>query len=102
MKRLLLATSILLGVLVGGGAFAGLPPDEIKVLAQKDIELLSDAGIVDAYTDVLVEMEAGKAFHATSGFTPKEYMRYKELLKYKLLLRFEIYRRKMELPPEVN
>ncbi len=102
MKMFLLAAGILLGVFAGGNAFAAFPTDEIHVLAQKDIALLADDKIMDAYIDVLVEMEAVKAFHATSGFTPKEYARYKELLKYRLLLRFEIQHRKLELPPEVN
>ena len=102
MKGFLLAAGILFGAVAGGAAFAASPADEIQVLEQKDIALLSDDKLTDAFINVRVEMDAIKTFHATSGFTPKDYGRYKELLKYRLLLRFEIHRRKLELPPEIN
>ncbi|MBF0122464.1 MAG: hypothetical protein HQL21_03510 [Candidatus Omnitrophica bacterium] len=102
MKKCVVVAGILWGILLGGSSFAAFPTDEIQILEQKDITVLSDDKLIDAYIDVMVEMEASKAFHATSGFKPKEYVRYKELLKYRMLLRFEIYRRKLELPPEAN
>ena len=76
--------------------------DGIQVLEQKEITALTDENLMDVYIDVLVEMEASKTFHSTSGFTPKEYKKYKALLNYRLLLLFEIQRRKLELPPAVN
>ncbi|MBF0569281.1 MAG: hypothetical protein HQL18_00695 [Candidatus Omnitrophica bacterium] len=78
------------------------PSDELQILEQKDISALTDEKLIDSYIDVLVEMDAVKTFHATSGFMPKEYQAYKGLLKYHLLLLFEIHRRKLELPPTVN
>lgn len=102
MKKIVLIMIVLAGLLSGNNGWAAFSNDDIKVLTQKEIALLSDDRLVDAYMDVLVEMEAGKTFHTTSGFKPREYARYKEILKYRLLLRFEIHRRKLEVPPEFN
>ena len=71
---------------------------EITVLEKKDIVKLADDKLVDAYEDLLVELEASKAFHYTSGFVPKEYKAYKDLLKYRMLLLMEIHSRNIELP----
>jgi hypothetical protein len=76
--------------------------DEIQILDPKDIALLDDQKLVDAYIDAVVEIDATKTFHSTSGFTPKEFKKYKSLLKYRLQLFFEIHRRKMEIPAEVK
>lgn len=76
--------------------------DEVQVLEAKDIAALDDQKIVDAYIDVLVELEASRVFHSTSGFTPKEYRKYKNLLKYRMQLLLEIHRRKIEIPPEIK
>jgi hypothetical protein len=76
--------------------------DEIQVLEAKDILLLDDQKLVEAYIDAIVEIDATKTFHSTSGFTPKEFKAYKGLLKYRLHLLFEIHRRKMEIPAEVK
>lgn len=104
MKRLsvITALAILIGSFSGGYAVAAFPSDDVVVLEQKDIVLLTDEQLIDTYINVLAEMETSKAFHATSGFTPKEYKKYKDLVKYRLKLVFEIHRRKLELPPEVN
>ena len=100
-----LSAIILAGLIAafsGGPALAGFPTDEVTVLEPKDISLLTDDKLIDTYIDVLAEMDASKAFHATSGFTPKEYKKYRDLVKYRLRLIFEIHRRKLEIPPEVN
>jgi hypothetical protein len=76
--------------------------DEVKVLDAKDVAALDDQKLLDAYMDVLVELEASKTFHATSGFSPKEYKKYKVLLKYRMLLAVEIHRRKLEVSPVLN
>jgi hypothetical protein len=76
--------------------------EEIKILETKDIVLLDDQKLVDAYIDAVVEIDATKTFHSTSGFTPKEFKKYKSLLKYRLQLLFEVHRRKMEIPAEVK
>ena len=86
-------------------AFVGDPadkPEEIQILEVKDIALLDEQKLTDAYMDALVEIEAIKAFHSTSGFTPKEFKKYKSLLKYRLQLLFEIHRRKVEIPSEIK
>ena len=72
---------------------------EIPILKKAEIANLTDDGLIDAYINVVVEFEAAKAFHYTSGFSPKEYAQYKELIKYKILLRQEIQKRKLDLPP---
>lgn len=77
-------------------------PDDVQILEAKDIALLSDDKLTDAYMDVLVELEASRVFHATSGFTPKEYKRYKSLLKYRMQLLVETHRRKLEVPTEAK
>ena len=71
---------------------------ELAILEKKDIAKLTDEQLVDAYMDLLVELEASKAFHYTSGFVPKEYKAYKDLLKYRMLLMMEIHSRNIELP----
>ena len=84
---------------VGDGAEKA---DEIKVLEAKDILVLDDQKLIDAYIDAVVEIDATRTFHATSGFTPRELKKFKGLLKYRLQLLFEIHRRKMEIPAEVK
>ena len=86
-------------------SFVGDPvdkSDDIQVLDPKDILQLDDQKLVDAYIDAVVEIEATKTFHSTSGFTPKEFKKYKSLLKYRMQLLFEVHRRKMEIPAEVK
>jgi len=83
-------------------ASAAFPSDEMKVLDKKGIAALTDEQLTDNYVDVIVELEAVKTFHTTSGFTPNEYNNYKNLLKYRLLLLIEIHKRKLELPPSVE
>jgi len=76
--------------------------DEIKILESKEIILLDDQKLVDAYIDAVVEIDAARTFHSTSGFTPKQFKQFKGLLKYRLQLLFEANRRKMEIPAEVK
>ena len=83
-------------------ALTSFPSDDIVVLEAKDIALLTDEKLVDDYIDILSEIEATRAFHATSGFTLKEYAKYKDIVKYRLRLLFEISRRKIEIPAEVK
>ncbi|NTV29261.1 MAG: hypothetical protein HGA80_04185 [Candidatus Omnitrophica bacterium] len=86
----------------GGYSLAAFPADEVMILEQNEIVALPDDKLIDTYIDVLAEMEASKTFHATSGFTPKEYKKYKDLVRYRLKLMFELHRRKLELPPSIN
>lgn len=87
------------------GAFLGevqAPSDEVEVLAPKDILLLDDQKITDAYIDTLVEIDAVKVAHSSSSFLPKEFKRYKRLLKYRMQLLLEIHRRKIDIPAEIK
>ena len=72
--------------------------DDIEILEQKDLIKLADPQLIDAFIDVIVEMEASKTFHTTSGFTPKEYTAFKNLLRYRILLLQEIHKRGLEVP----
>ena len=83
-------------------ALTSFPSEDIKVLDTKAIALLSDDKLVSNYIDILAEIEAARAFHATSGFTLQEYNKYKDIVKYRLGLLFEINRRKLEIPAAVN
>ena len=76
--------------------------EEVTPLAKKQIDALTDDQLLDSYVNTLVDMDAVKMFHSTSGFTPKEYQNYKDLLKNRLLLLFEIHKRKLGLPPSVE
>jgi len=76
---------------------AEFPPD-IIVLEKPAIVRLTDDQLIDTYENTLVEIEASRSFHATSGFSPKEYKDFKALLKFRLLLLVEIHSRNLELP----
>lgn len=94
MKRIIAA--VILCLFMIPKVMAYMP--EMVILEKKDIAKLSDEQLVDTYMDLLVEVEASKAFHYTSGFVPKEYKAYKDLLKYRMLLIMEIHTRNIELP----
>ena len=72
---------------------------EVKILDKKDIALLTDDKLVDTYMDTLVEIEESRSFHATSGFSPRDYKTFKDLLKFRMLLTMEIHNRNLEIPP---
>ena len=76
---------------------AGFEP-EIKIIDKKEIALLVDDKLMDVYMDTLVEIEASRAFHATSGFSTKDYKTFKDLLKFRMLLVLEIHKRNLEIP----
>ena len=76
--------------------------DEIQILEAGDMAALSDQKLLDVYMDAAVEIEASKAFHSTSGFSPKQYKQYKALLKYRLRLLMELQHRKLDVPPVTN
>ena len=76
--------------------------EDIQILDSKAIALLDDEALLEAYINAIVEIDATKTFHSTSGFAPKEFKKYKNLLKYRLQLLFEIHRRKMEMPAEIK
>jgi hypothetical protein len=100
MKRTILMITILLSAFFftsSHPAFAAM--SEITILNKTDIAKLSDAQLLDTYVDILVELEASKSFHVTSGFTPKSYNEYKDLIRYRINLLMEIHKRGLETPP---
>ncbi len=95
--------SLVVQALVTGFCLCAFNPawaymDDVEILEQKDIAKLSDPKLVDTYIDIIVEMEASKTFHTTSGFTPKEYTAYKNLLRYRIQLLMEAHKRGIEVP----
>ena len=73
-------------------------PSDVVILDKSGISRLTDDQLIDAYENTLVEIDASRAFHATSGFSPKEYKDFKVLLKFRLLLLVEIHSRNLEIP----
>ena len=73
-------------------------PSDVVVLDKASIVKLTDDQLIDTYENTLVEIDASRSFHTTSGFSPKEYKDYKNLLKFRLLLLVEIHSRNLELP----
>ena len=73
-------------------------PSDVIILDKGSITKLTDDQLIDTYENTLVEIQADTSFHATSGFSPKEYKDYKALLKFRLLLLVEIHSRNLELP----
>ncbi len=99
MKKLLLAVALL--TVLTPSAFAAFASN-VVVLDKADVVKLSDEKLVDVYTDVVVELEAIRTFHATSGFSPKQYDEFRELLKYRLKLLMEIHARNIEIPQQME
>ena len=73
-------------------------PSDVVILEKPAIAKLTDDQLIDTYENTIVEIQADTSFHATSGFSPKEYKDYKAMLKFRLLLLVEIHARNLELP----
>jgi len=73
-------------------------PSDVIILEKPAITKLTDDQLIDTYENTLVEIQAGTSFHATSGFSPKEYKDYKALLKFRMMLLVEIHSRNLEIP----
>jgi hypothetical protein len=73
-------------------------PSSVTIIDKPTIAKLNDDQLIDTYEDTLVEIDASRTFHATSGFSPKEYRDFKALLKFRLLLLVEIHSRNLEIP----
>lgn len=72
--------------------------DEIKILANPEIEKLTNEQLVNTYIDAKIEAEAYKAFGRT-GYSHKEYSEYRELLAFIVRLRQEMEKRQVDAPP---
>ncbi len=70
----------------------------VDILNKQQVSQLSDGKLIDAYIDVVIEIEAAKTFYSRGGLTPKEYESYKDLLRYRVWLVMEIQKRKLEVP----
>jgi hypothetical protein len=90
--------AVLLALWLSIGSVAHAYPIDIKSLTTDEITKLSHQELTDAYMAVLVEVEAQKAFHTTSGFRPNDYDQYKQLLLYQLRLVEEMKKRKLSIP----
>ena len=90
-------TVVLVLMLVSAPVVFALTSD-VAILPKEEIVRLSDEKLTDAYMDTVVEIEATTSFHATSGYTPKQYGDYKELLKYKMRLLMEMHGRNLDVP----
>jgi hypothetical protein len=73
-------------------------PSDVTILDKPAIVKLDNDQLINVYEKTLVEIEANRSFHATSGFSPKEFKDYKALLKFRLLLLVEIHSRNLDLP----
>jgi len=73
-------------------------PSDVTILDKPSITKLTDDQLIDIYENTIVEIDANRTFHATSGFSPKEYKDFKALLKFRLLLLVEVHARNLELP----
>lgn len=71
---------------------------DVTILEPDAIAQLSDEKIQEVYLDTIVELDASKTFHNTSGFTPKDYKAYKSLVKFRLHLLIDMHRRNLEIP----
>ena len=71
---------------------------QLVIPEKSTIAKLSNEQLINSYLDVLVELEAAKTFHQTSGFRPADYEKYKALIRYRLDLLMEIQKRKLEAP----
>ncbi len=76
-------------------------PVQIEILPEEKIRELPEKALEKAYIDAVVEIQAMRAFHETSGFMPKDYQGFKDLLRYRILLLNEFYRRELE-PPKTD
>ena len=93
---------VLLSLVLAGPVFAGFKSD-VVVLNKDAIVKLADDKLIEAYTDVLVEIEAMKTFYATTGFAKEEsYDDYRKLLKYRMYLLMEIHSRRLEIPIQLK
>ncbi len=99
MKRII--PVLCLALILVSPVFAAFE-NNVTILHKPEILKLDDAKLMDAYEDVLVELEAIKTFHATSGFSVKQYDEYRSLLKYRLDLLMEIHGRNLEIPAQME
>lgn len=83
--------------LMTSGAWAAFESD-VVLLSPQEVHDLADNKLINAYMDTIVEIDAQKAFHATSGFSAKDYKAFKIMLKFRLVLLEEIHKRKIEIP----
>ena len=99
MKKMILI--LLVFTALANPAWAGFT-SRVTILEKPEIVKLTDEKMVDEYMNVVVELEAIRTFHATSGFSPAQYDEFRNLLKYRLMLLMEIHARNIEIPPQME
>lgn len=97
MKKTILILCVLLSMTTS--VFADFT-SRVTIVQADEISKLSDVKLIDTLEDVLVEIEAKKTFHTTSGFKPVQYDEYRDLLKFRLQLLMEIHNRNLEIPAQ--
>ncbi len=95
MRNLILAALIIVASIPS--VFAGFASD-VVIINDDEIAKLSDEKLVDTYVDTLVDIEANKTFHTTSGFSPKDFREFKDTIKFRYKLITEIHKRGLEIP----
>ncbi len=86
-----------------GPAQSGPFSSTVTILDKTEISRLSDERLVDLYMDTLVDIQAMKTFHTTSGFSnPRQYEDYRRLLKFRLQILLEIHNRNLEIPHQLE
>ncbi len=88
---------------LSGTAQAGPFSSTVTIMDKTEISRLTDEKLTDTYMDTLVDIQAMKTFHTTSGFAnPRQYEDFRRLLKYRLQLLMEIHNRNLEIPRELE
>ena len=88
----------LLSLCCVGQVHASAFSPEVTALTKEEIVKLTDEKLIDTYMDTVVDIDAVRMFHTTSGFSPKDYKEFKDLLKFRMRLLLEIHSRNLELP----
>jgi hypothetical protein len=97
MKKAVLTWALIVTMLGASPAFAFLY--DFPILTKEEIKALDEAGLINAYIDAKIELDASRTFHGKAGFTPKEYNHHKELLNLVIKLRLEMQLRELDVPP---
>ena len=99
MKKILMVPISLFLVLALMGRMSEAFLYNVNVLTKSAIENLSDEALIDAYIDVMIELEAAQTFHQTSGFgKASEYEKFKKILRFRTDLIMQMKKRELEIP----
>jgi hypothetical protein len=71
---------------------------ETQIKNSEEIVALADQDLLDAYVDLLIDLEASTIFSRTAGFNQQDFFKFKKLIRYRVDLRKEILKRKLKVP----